>query len=454
MTVSFGGLATGLDTNSIIDAIMGVERQPLARMETDKTWLNNRLSAFSELDSKLKSFQDSIADLGDPDVLQKHSVELSSTDYFTATVSSDALAGTRYQVEVLSIAQVQKSVSDSGFASKTDGSFGTGSLSLTVGTTTSTIEITAANNSLEGIMQAINDADLGVSAAIINDGTASPYRLMLTGENVGTSFSLDGSGLAGGTDSLGTFTVTQTATQAHVRIDGVDIYSENNTISEAIPGVTLDLIDASAGETVNVGVTLDKAAIQAKVESFAKGYNEVIGFITGQSTMGDTEPGVLAGDAGINSIKRHLQNMLTEPYANSGIFSTLSELGFETQKDGTVVVNEEKLTDAIDNHLDSVVSLLAGDDGKSGLAGNFQDYLDSMTNAADGMLAGRKRSIDDNIRQIDEQIERTEARLAKREETLRDQYNAMEKLVSQWSSTGDYLMQQLNTISNLYKKKG
>lgn len=454
MTISFGGLATGLDTNGIIDAIMGVERQPLARMETDKTWLNNRLSAFSELDSKLKGFQDSITDLGDPDVLQKRSVDLSNSDFFTATVSSEALAGTRYQVEVVSIAQVQKSVSDSGFADKTSNTFGTGTLSLTVGTTTSTIEITSENNSLEGIMQAINDADLGVSAAIINDGTASPYRLMLTGEDVGTSFSLDSSGLVGGTDTLGTFTTTQPATQAHVRIDGVDIYSESNTISEAIPGVTLDLIDVSAGETVNVEVSLDKTSIQAKVEEFAKGYNEVISFITGQSTMGDTAPGVLAGDAGINSIKRHLQNMLTEPYTNSGVFSTLSELGFETQKDGTVVVNDEKLADAIDNNLDSVVSLLAGDDGESGLARNFQDYLDSMTDSADGMLAGRRKSINDNIKQIDEQIERTEARLAKREETLRAQYNAMEQLVSQWSSTGDYLMQQLNSISNLYKTKG
>ncbi len=454
MTVSFGGLATGLDTNSIIDAIMKVERQPLTRLKTDKTWLNNRLSAFSDLDSKLKSFQDSITDLGDPDVLQKRSVNLSSSDYFTATASSDALVGTSYQVEVVSIAQVQKSVSDSGFADKTSNTFGTGTLSLTVGGTTSSIEITSENNSLEGIMQAINDADLGVSAAIINDGTASPYRLMLTGKDVGTAFSLDSSGLSGGSDSLGTFTVTQDATQAHVRIDGVDIYSKNNTISEAIPGVTLDLIDDSAGKTVNVDVSLDKATIKAKMEDFVKGYNEVISFITSQSTMGDTDPGILDGDAGINSIKRHLQNMLTEPYANSGVFSTLSELGLETQKDGTLVLNDEKLSDAIDNKLDSLVSLLAGDDGKSGLAKGFQEYLDSMTDASDGMLAGRRQSINDNIKQIDDQIERTEARLAKREETLRAQYNSMEKLVSQWSSTGDYLTQQLKTISNLYQKKG
>ncbi len=452
MTISFGGLATGLDTNGIIDAIMAVERQPLARLETDKTWLNNRLSAFTELDSKLNTFLDSITDLGDPEVLAKRSVSLSSSDYFSATVSSEALAGTSYQVEVLSIAQVQKTVSDAGFADKTSNTFGTGTLNLTVGTTTTGIDITTENNSLEGIMQAINDAGLGVTASIINDGTASPYRLMLTGEDVGTSFSLDTTGLTGGTDSLGTFTDTQTATQAHIQVDGIDIYSDNNTISEAIPGVTLDLTQTSTGTTTRVDVELNKTSIQSTIEEFAKGYNEVVQFITGQSTMGDTEAGVLAGDAGINSIKRHLQNMLTDPYSNSGVFSTLSELGFETQKDGTIVVNSEKLGDAIDNNLDSVVSLLAGDDGQSGLASEFQDYLESMTDSTDGMLAGRRESINNNIKQIDAQIERTEARLAKREETLRAQYLAMEQLVSQWNSTGDYLMQQLDSISGLTKK--
>ena len=452
MTISFGGLATGLDTNGIIDAIMNIERQPLVRLEKDKTWLNNRLSAFTELDTKLNSFQSAITDLGNPDVLAKRSVSLSSSDYFSATVSSEALVGTSYQVEVLDIAQVQKTVSDTGFADKTSNTFGTGTLNLTVGTTTTGIDITSANNSLEGIMQAINDAGLGLTASIINDGTASPYRLMLTGENVGTSFSLDTTGLTGGTDSLGTFTDTQAATQAHIQVDGIDIYSDSNTVSDAIPGVTLDLTQVSSGNKTRVDVELSKTKIQSTIEAFAKGYNEVIQFITGQSTMGDTAPGILAGDAGINSIKRHLQNMLTEPYGNSGVFSTLSELGFETQKDGSVVVNKEKLGDAIDNNLDSVISLLAGDDGQSGLAKEFQNYLDSMTDSTNGMLAGRKEATNNNIKQIDEQIARSEERLAKREETIRAQYQAMEQLVSQWNSTGNYLMQQLDTISGLYKK--
>ena len=167
MAIQFGGLATGMDTNAIIDQLMNIERLPIARLETDKTWMNNRLSAFTELDSKLNSFLTSIKDLGDADTLQKRSVNLSSQDYFTASVNSEALVGTSYQIEVQSLAQVQKSVSQTGFSSKESSSFDTGSISITVDGTSHSIDITSENNSLEGIMQAINDADIGVKAGII-----------------------------------------------------------------------------------------------------------------------------------------------------------------------------------------------------------------------------------------------------------------------------------------------
>ena len=129
MTIQFGGLATGLDTSSIIDQLMELERRPLSLLEKDKTWLNSRLQAFTELDTKLKSFADGIKELGDANTLLQRSIRQSSDALLTARVDSNAQAGASYQVEVVSLAQVQKSVS-AGVASKTDALFGTGSLSL------------------------------------------------------------------------------------------------------------------------------------------------------------------------------------------------------------------------------------------------------------------------------------------------------------------------------------
>ncbi len=92
MAIQFSGLATGLDTGSIIEQLMNIERLPITRLETDKTWLNNRLAAFTELDSRLKSFNDSIEALGDQDSMQKRSVKQSSKDFLTSTVSSGCRA--------------------------------------------------------------------------------------------------------------------------------------------------------------------------------------------------------------------------------------------------------------------------------------------------------------------------------------------------------------------------
>ena len=450
MSIQFGGLATGLDTSSIIDQLMNIERQPLARLEADKTWLNNRLKAFTELDTRLKAFSDSIKDLNYRDTLLKRSTTLGSEEFFTASASRDAMPGASYEVEVVSLARVQKSVSG-GVASSSAPLFGTGSLSLTVGGDTHTIDIGEGENSLTGVMEAINAADVGVRAAIINDGTvnpdgsSTPFRMVLTGETVAKEFSLDASGLTGGA-SLDLGTPVQQATRAHVRVDNIDIYSDTNTLTEAIPGMTLDLRKAEAGTTTSLAVNVDKAAIKEAIEEFATGYNKVVSFITSQSVLDGEGGGVLGGDSGINAIKRRLQTMLTQPVENSGTLRALSQLGFETQKDGTLQVNEKTLNAAIDEHLDSVVSLLAGEDGVEGVAIRFKNYLFDLTSSATGMLQGRRESINSNLKRIDTKIDASQARLEQRQKTLEAQFSAMETLVSNLNSQGDFLTQQMNAI--------
>ena len=453
MSIQFGGLATGLDTSSIIDQLMNIERQPLTRLEADKTWLNNRLKAFTELDTRLKSFSDSIKDLNYRDTLLKRSTTLGSEEFFTASASRDAMPGASYEVEVVSLARVQKSVSG-GVASSSAPLFGTGSLSLSVGEETHTIDIGEGEDSLTGIMEAINAADLGVRAAIINDGTVNPdgsrtpFRMVLTGETVAKEFSLDASGLTGGA-SLDLGTPVQQATRAQVRVDNIDIYSDTNTLTEAIPGMTLDLRKAEAGTTTSLAVNVDKAAIKEAIEEFATGYNKVVSFITSQSVIDGEGGGVLGGDSGINAIKRRLQTMLTQPVENSGTLRALSQLGFETQKDGTLQVNEKTLNAAIDTNLDSVVSLLAGEDGVEGVATRFKNYLFDLTSSATGMLQGRRESINSNLKRIDTKIDASQARLEQRQKTLEAQFSAMETLVSNLNAQSSFLTQQMTALTNM-----
>ncbi|MBU0960306.1 MAG: flagellar filament capping protein FliD, partial [Proteobacteria bacterium] len=481
-------------------------------------------------------FLSNIKSLGSSEELRQKNVSTSSDTYFSVTAGSDAQAGSSYQVEVVSLAQVQKDVSQ-GYADKSANSFGTGELTLSVGANTPiTITLDETNNSLEGIMKAINDTDSGVNASIINDGTDSPYRLVLSGEDVANTFSLTsnlptyngdisaqlqsggyadqnaavfGSGtidlstgdqitLGGETNSLqdimeaingetgitgisasivadgdnfvlslsdgATITTTdlsggnydslslietQGATQAHIRVDTIDIYSNSNTIEEAIPGLSLDLVTAEEGKTTNVTVSLDEAAIRSQIEMFVKGYNDVVGFIDSQSTTEDSNGGILGGEATINTVKRRFQGLLTSFVDTSGNFSALSQLGLKTQKDGTLELDDFALADAIHNDLGSIEKLLVGEGETEGIAAQFQSYLEGITDSRNGLEATNKRSTESIVENIENRMEQIELRLVKREETMRNKFNALELLISGMNSQGSFLTQQMDMLNNM-----
>ncbi len=539
MSITFGGLATGLDTNSIVKELMALERQPIKRLEADKSWLTSRQQAYSAFDARLKGFMTSVGKLTTAENLRQKSVSTSSQDFFSVTSSSQALEGTSYQVEVVSLAQVQKSVSE-GYASKSDALFGSGELTLTVGDAEAvTINIDQSNNSLEGMMRTINEAGAGITASIINDGTDSPYRLVLTGKDSATSFSLGGSlttyagdvssqlqaggfadqqvayfgsgtlTLSGGhvitmenqsnsltdlmaainaqTDTTGIaaeivadgdnfvlslaggsiestdftsgqtgapiLTQTQNATRAHIRVDNIDIYADNNSIRDAIPGITLDLHKAEVGQSTTIGVSLNEASIKEQINDFVKGYNEVMSFISSQSVKEGSSGGILSGDSGMHNVKRRLQSFLTLAVGGVGNFSALSQLGMETQRDGTLKVNDTKLDSAIKNNLEDVEKLLAGDEDTKGIASTFQDYLQGLTHTVDGLLATNKKSTESTVKRIDSRIEQVEARLEKKEETLRSRFNALEQLVSGMNAQSNFLTQQFDLLNNMMTRK-
>ncbi len=444
MSITFGGLATGLDTNAIISELMTIERQPITRLETDKSFFSSRLQAFKDLDGLLGSLQtkaeaiDTAAEIDSPGLKQ------SSDLYYSASATDTAGLGS-YQIEVMSLAQVQKDVSG-GYADKTTSTFGTGNMTLTVGGTPTSITIDATNNSLEGIAKAINDAATGVTATVINDGTSSPYRLVLSGDAVDKTFTLDTSGLSGGTDTNPAMTTTQAAQQAHIQVDNIDIYSNSNTIADAIPGVTLDLLKADATVATTLSVSVDQDATKSKIQDFVNAYNAIVNQISSQK---DADWG---NDAGFRTVKRGLQSLLTTSISGlSGSYSSLAELGFETQKDGTISLNSTTLSKAMDTDYKGMVAVFAGETGIDGISKKFADLLTGMTDTTDGLLASKQKSTDDTISRIDDRIGRLEARMEIREKTLRSQFAAMESLVSAMNNQSSFLSQQMTNLANMNK---
>ena len=441
MSITFGGLATGLDTESIITELMAIERAPIDRLENDQAYYKSRLDAFSKLDGKLGTLLAKAEAIDTPIELNSPAAASSSEEFFSVTAGGQAQLGS-YQITVVDLAQQQKDVSQ-GFADKAAATFGTGSLSLTVVGEAHEILIDEDSNSLEGIAKAINDADLGVSAAIINDGTDTPYRLVLTGETVADSFSLDSSGLSGGTDANPVLTNTQPAQQAHIILDGIDIYSDENTVDSAVPGLSLELLKADDAAKTTVNITADQKGTSAKIKEFVDAYNGIINFIADQK---DADWG---NDSAFRSVKRRLQEMLVTQQGNDGPYSTLSQLGFETQRDGTISLNSTKLTNALEEDYSGVVKLFAGDGETEGISSQFATYMDQMTDSVNGLYASRKESTESNLRRIDQRILTMEARMDLKEKTMRAQFSAMEELVSGLSAQGDYLLQQLSAMPSL-----
>lgn len=468
MAISFGGLATGMDTTSLISSLMEIERKPIKRMTLDMTYQSNRLSALSEFNGKLTSLLSRVEALGSSEDLRPMKSSLSRDGYLTVKAGTTAAPGS-YQIKSHALAQVEKVVSTDGlaWADKDAKLFNTGTLSLKVeGVEKAAITIDDSNNSLTGIMQAINAANTGsspsgVSATIINDG--DEYRLVLTGATVkDKTITLDATGLNSGTGTYANPTLgaaVQTAQKAHIEVDGIHIYSDTNSFSEAIPGVTLALTKADGGaEATTLTVNLDEAGVKKKIQDFVSAYNGAIGFVTSQSAYGGSSSGVLGSDSGLNMIKRRLQGLLVNPVGNGSI-KTLAELGFETQKDGSVKLNDSKLSKALSENPAAVESLLAGEKGLDGsvtvkgVSSQFKDYLAGITSSVDGFYVGRKKSIDSTIKKLDAGIERVEARLEQRQQRLVEQFTAMEKLVSALNSQSSYLTQQMDMLSNIWSRK-
>jgi flagellar hook-associated protein 2 len=460
--INFTGLASGLDTDSIIKGLMEMEKKPLNRLEGDKVYFQKRLDGYKEFDGKLSALNSAVDALDLNSDLKQSEVTLSSDEAITASATS-APEGT-YEIAVEQLAQVQKSVSSGAYASLSDPAFGTGEITLTVGEgvvsegatgTSHTIAIDSANNTLSGIAAAINQGmdDHGISATVIDNGSdeGGRYHLMLTGADASTEFTLE-SGLSGGTETLSMEPPAQEAQEAVAYLDGVRITSRTNTIENAVSGLTLNLEGVSPEdaegelEPTKVQIQTNTASVVEKMQNFVKAYNDAVSFVTAQSRIGDSESGLLVGDAGLNTVKRGLQGMLVETVEGNDTYKALTQLGLSTKRDGTLSFNSGALTEAMENNFDEVSRLVAGDDQVEGIFKRYRSYLNDMTDSRTGLLATRQDNIERVIDRIDGDMAIMEERLEKREEMLLVKFSALEQMVSEMNAQSDYLTQQMDKM--------
>lgn len=398
MSISVPGIGSNLDVNSIVSQLIAVDKQPINKLDSKLASYQAKLSGFGTLKSLLSQFQTAMKSLSAPEKFQ--SIKTTVADSTIASVSGAAgsTPGT-YSLEVMQLAQSQKLNAPGQLSSST--TIGSGMLPTSItfdfGTITKsgpntfdpatgkytnatfkqngpgskTVTIPPDSQSLSGIRDAINKAGVGVTANIVNDGGASPYRLALSvtasGEANSVRISVAGepaiasllSHDPANNNGQG-LSETVPAQSALVNIDGIKLSRTTNTVSDAIAGATLSLTKVNAGAATSVTVTRDTSAVVASVNTFVKSFNDITKAIKDATAYipATKETAVLNSEANVLAIQNQIRGALTTPLAGgSDALTLLSQVGVSIQKDGSLAVDSAKLQAATDKNVDAIAGL-------------------------------------------------------------------------------------------------
>jgi flagellar hook-associated protein 2 len=359
--LSVSGLASGIDSKAIVDALINADSGQKRVLTYKSSILDARTTAVKSLNTKLLSASIDLSRLKLSSTFGARSATTNQTDSVTATANSSAQPGA-YEFTVLNTAKAHQKATV-GQSSNTIG-LGAGTITLQLGSgATKSVTIDGSASSLNDIASAINAAGAGISATVVSQGGVNPYKLVLQGQKTGASNTI----LATATGALtGLFSAATTITNpddARIQI-GTDApivaTSESNTATGVIPGVTLNLLKASAG-AVKVTVAQDSAAVVTAVKTFVESTNAAITYLNDNAKFDATtgKGGILIGESAIRSNVSSMVRALTNTVSAAGqSASSLAAVGITIDKTtGTLVLEESKLKDKLEENPEAVNKL-------------------------------------------------------------------------------------------------
>nr|MBL8457029.1 flagellar filament capping protein FliD [Zoogloeaceae bacterium] len=469
MALIANGVGSGLDINGLVSQLMTVEARPATLLNTREASFQARLSAFGQLTSVLSPMQSALSSLKNTSTFQAMRATVGDSSVATALASTTAAKG-NYSLEVQQIAQGQRVVSNAttaptvaaGTLTFNFGSYSTDTTDpdnpVTTFTQTSsrTVTLEPGKDSLSDLRDAINDANIGVRAQIVKNGSIDQLIIAGNTEGTGGGFQISGSaGLAGfsydaSTGASSTLDELEKAQDAILKLDGVTLTRSSNSLTDVIEGVTLNILKADPGKPTKLTVAPDNTSVKTAIENLVKAYNE---FNTTSRTLTSYDAknktsSILTGDSTVRSIQSQIRNALGASFPGSGGVSSLSEIGITFNRDGSLSITSSKLDSALNDPDKKVGELFTGMDGKGGLANSLSDSLDGLLRTG-GVLDSRTAGINSSIKAIDEQRERLAVRLEMVEKRYRAQFIALDTLVGSLSQTSTFLTQQLANLPKL-----
>lgn len=481
-TISSLGIGANLDLGGLLESIKAGEQAPLMALQKQQTSFTAKLSAYGQLSSALSVLQTASEALAKPELFSGIKANSSDSTVVSATTAAGASSGV-YALNVTQLAQAQ-SIAAAGVAdtSTTIGAAVTSTVTLDFGTisggtldpltgkytgaafdpdltrTAASITIDSSNNTLAGIRDAINaNADMGVTASIVNDGSATPSRLIftskLTGETSSMRIAVTGDATLGSLlnhDPAGLpaaqLQQTVVAQNSQLTVNGIAVTSANGQVMDAVQGVTMTLIKLG---TSTLEVQNDIASVESAVNAFVKAYNGVqsVAAKFGAFDADKATGGALLGDSVLRNIQVGIRSALTSAQTDDGSGLTmLSNIGVSFQKDGTLATDATKLKAALSGNLSGVANLFAGNAGVGGYGTQMAKLITSYTEA-DGTLSSATKGINTSLDTLSDRYDKTQERIEATVARYKAQFTALDLMISRMNATSSYLTQQFEIIN-------
>ena len=460
---------SGVDVDALAQNLVTAERTPKENAINAKITKNeSRVSGITASMFMLSELNTALADLKDKKDFNSVAVSGGNSSAFSVTPGTSTALGD-YAVQVVSLYKPQKTISGS-FNSTTVPLNGNAAfnVNLTInGVAQAAISVTTPTPA--GMVDAINAANLGVKASMVNTGTTdSPaYKVVLTGASgasgafTATALKTDGTALDGTGASFAT--TLQSATDAEVKVNGVNYKRSTNAITDVLTGATLNLKAISSAED-SVSLTRDTTTLVSKFEKVVTAYNDaqsLLKEVTNPKSTLDTYGATLVGDATIRSVAGRLRNAFMGTSSTPGTsVNQLWQMGISFDATGVMKLDSTKLNTALTNNFDDVVKSLTGnyDDlskyspARAGFFGDATYKINAMVSPT-GILASQSDSVTKQTTGYKESLTKLDTRM----QTLLSRYNkqfaSMQSFVGNANSQKTSLKSTFDGMMSIYTNK-
>lgn len=440
--ITFGGLVSGLDTASLVEKLVSLERDSSRSLSAKQSDLTTQKSIVSSLNSAVAALATAVRGL-DLASEGRPLTATSSDSKIGVAVSSSATAGI-HDLRVKSLA-ASKVVQSKAFSSRdTAGIVGNGGVNITVAGVSKSVSWNNSD-SLDSIAAKINSADAGVTASVMDVSGTGSFRLIVTAKDSGTAAAPTFSDTGGASNRLDfavSTNVKVAAADAVVTVDGIDITRSKNVITDAFAGVTLTLnaVHDVADPANRTTISTDQKSLTEKVKAVVTAYNSINSALHVQLDYTGTKKGTntLFGDSTLRQLQQQLGTVMSNSYGTTGS-TTLSALGISRDRTGAMTLDESKLAAAVASDPNAVSSLFVD----NGFASAVTTMADSYTLSGTGVFAAKTQSLTDRHSVLQTQIDRINRSADDLQERLEKQFNALEQAMSALTSQSSQLLAML-----------